>query len=159
MTDLPKRIWASEDLDWYSHDFPSCGFTEYVRADLVAAKDAEIARLTRERDAAVAAALESAEDAIADYPRLSPTFAEALCYDEQIEYAQDIIRSIPRDTSAIDAVVAERTAGLQGQIAEYQKTQRALLNRLFQATGKDKTLVEWVNEEAAALAKLDKPQA
>ena len=58
----PDRIWATEDKENFGEDrfhstFPMKGLTEYVRADLYAALEAEIARLTAERDAALAKAV------------------------------------------------------------------------------------------------------
>lgn len=61
--------------------------------------------------AAEAAALERARDAIADYPSAAPNEAQAAHYDQQIDHSQIIIDSLPRDGSALDAVVAARTAG------------------------------------------------
>jgi hypothetical protein len=43
-------------------------------------------------------ALEKAANEIADYPRVAPDGHEAACYDDQIDYAQRIIRAMKEDT-------------------------------------------------------------
>ena len=61
MSKAPERIWADppttfDGMDIW-HEDPRDVATEYVRADLYAAQAAEIARLTAERDAALAGAV------------------------------------------------------------------------------------------------------
>ena len=61
MSKAPERIWADppttfDGMDIW-HEEPCDVATEYVRADLYAAQAAEIARLTAERDAALAGAV------------------------------------------------------------------------------------------------------
>lgn len=108
-----------------------CRGNTVVRADLVA-------RLTRERDAAEAAALERAGKSaisscqkcggagwlwgheLANYDNPHPGQADDTRYscDGEGCAAASTIRYTPRDGSALDAVVAERTKGLRDALVE-----------------------------------------
>ena len=58
----------------------------------------DVARLTAEREAAVAAALEAAEDACDEYPRVAPDTSEWPHYDDQINHSKANIRNLATDT-------------------------------------------------------------
>ncbi len=97
-------------------------------ADLLAAKDAEIARLTRERDAAEAAALERAE--LEAFPEGWTTPQPHIGVSEREEGSRDCgdriaaaIRAIPRDGSALTAMLAEAEARgrAQGEAAALER--------------------------------------
>lgn len=201
MSDLPERIWA-----WGSHDFRGAGQwreghygygTEYVRADLLAAKDAEIARLrgeVKKRDSVIAkvygritniaddlddqgdraflgstndadmlrslrdewtesrvmkADIATPEEEVANLrARFSREVAAAeaatleraagalwpailaaegtgeVAREAALSFAVDAIRALPRDGSALDAVVAARTAGLRHAALELDSFMR-----------------------------------
>jgi hypothetical protein len=121
MSDLPERIWA-----WGSHDFRGAGQwreghygygTEYVRADAITSMRAEIARLRREVAAAEDAALERAADTVKTLSDEQLSLAKArhanrMSHEAAEEAARQLnlasldIRALPRDGSALDAVVA-----------------------------------------------------
>ncbi len=62
MSKKPERIWSRPDYNECWHKRLEEEDVEYVRADLYAAQAAEIARLTAERDAAMAGAVKAKPD-------------------------------------------------------------------------------------------------
>ncbi len=130
MTNAPERIalrWEKGAAVTNGPLMEHPDYTQFVRDDI---HKAEIARLTRERDAAEAAALERARNDIADYPRVAPDATEAAHYDEQIEHSQRIIDNIPRDTSALTAMLAEAEARgrAQGEAAALERASVTVWN-------------------------------
>jgi hypothetical protein len=86
-------------------------------SNCVAVLEAKLTQQGERVQAAVAAALREAADAIADYPRVAPDATEAQHYDEQIEYCQSIILALitPDAQAALDRV--RREAWVEGSDA------------------------------------------
>jgi uncharacterized small protein (DUF1192 family) len=125
---------------------------------------AEIARLTRDVAAAEAAALERAVDAV-HYECWTDGDGNAVIETVLVEQATTelairAIRTLPRDGSALDAVVAERMAELRGIVAALADDLESEINwRLdgdhpFTVKTRDREL-QIVRDARAALAKLD----
>jgi hypothetical protein len=159
MSDLPERVNLGRTVSGRLADFGDASDQLYVRADLLAAKDAEIAhqayslarareeitRLSREVAAAVAAALDRAAGAL--WPAiLAAEGTGEVAREAALSFAVDIIRALPRDGSALDAVVAARTAGLRHAALELDSFMRG--DGAYDRSGYGPKL-------RAALAKLD----
>ena len=113
MSKAPERIWADppttfDGMDIW-HEEPCDVATEYVRADLYAAQAAEIARLTAERDAAMAKAFCMGRDAAANEADEIAMWLLDNEYDDCADGAEDAAAAIRALTPPAD--LAARIGG------------------------------------------------